>query len=214
MSALPGVQVGSPDTHDAALGQHEHEFDVEAGPDLTDGRGRRDVHDGRLADVLRNDGNPGAAGPRLHRSRRQDGTQGDDHQRGGGAQAVSGRQRAGPPYRWIVREVRRVRDRRRGTRHEVLERPRSRPADDVPVRAAGAGAEPERRAQDRRRSAGDDRSGARRHARGRPDAADPAVHVAERADLAAVRAGAAVRARRTRRSARWRWCWPASVSSA
>ena len=54
-------------------------------------------------------------------------------------------------------------------------------------------AEPARRAQDRGRAAGDVRDGAGRDARGRPDAADSAVHVAERADLAAVRAGAAVR---------------------
>ena len=63
---------------------------------------------------------------------------------------------------------------------------------------------PERRAQDGGRSAGDDRDRARRDARGRPDAAAPAVHVADRADLAAVRAGAALRhgLRRVRRAGR------------
>ena len=127
------------DAHDAALGQHEHELDVDAGPDVADGRRREHVHDGRLAGVLRDDGHSGPAGSCVHRPRRHDRAQGGDPQRGGGAQAVSGRRRPRPAHRPLVREVRRVRDRRHGPRHEVLQRARSRPADDVPVRVAAAG---------------------------------------------------------------------------
>ena len=75
-------------------------------------------------------------------------------------------------------------------------------------------AEPARRAEDRGRSAGDDRDGAGRDARGRPDAADSGVHVAERTDLAAVRAGAAVRPRLHRVRRARRCCSRASACSA
>ena len=34
MSSLPGVTADGADAHDAALGQHEHELDVDAGPDV------------------------------------------------------------------------------------------------------------------------------------------------------------------------------------
>ena len=80
MSSLPGVKSVGVDAHDAALGQHEHELDVEAGADLADRRGRRDVHDGRLADVLRDDGYSRPAGSGFQRSRRHERAQGGDHQ--------------------------------------------------------------------------------------------------------------------------------------
>ena len=87
------------------------------------------------------------------------------------------------------------------------ERPRSRPADNVSVRLADLAAEPARRAQDRGRAAGDVRDGAGRDARDRPDGSGSGVHIPERTNLAAVRAGTAVcrrlrRVRRARRAAR------------
>ena len=207
MATVPGVTSAALTRTRLLSGDHEHVLGVEAGAGVA-GSGRRDhVHDGRLAGVLRDDGDSRPAGPKLHRSGRPDRTQGGDPQRGGRAQAVPGRRRPRAAHRRVVREVGRVRGRRRGARHEVRERPRSRPADDVSVRLADHAAEPARRAQDRGRAAGDVRDGAGRDARDRPDAAGSGVHVPERTNLAAVRAGAAVRprlrrVRRARRAAR------------
>jgi hypothetical protein len=105
MASLPGVTA-------AALTRTTLLSD--AGPDVADRRRREHVHDGRLAGVLRDAGDPGAAGPGVHRPRRHERAQGGDPQRGGGAHALRRRRRPRPAPRRVVREVRRVRDRRRG----------------------------------------------------------------------------------------------------
>ena len=126
----------------------------------------------------------------------------------------AGRRRPRPAHRRVVREVRRVRDRRRGARHEVRERARPRPADDVSVRVAAAGAGPERRAQDGGRSAGDDRDRAGRDARGRSRRcrSSGSRRRPSRSRCGSRRSGSSPRP--TPRSARWPWCWRASACSA
>ena len=82
-------EVGRTDARAAALGDHVHGPDVEAGAGVA-GSGRRDhVQDGRLAGVLRDDGDSRSARPKLHRSGWPDRTQGGDPQRGGRAHSCS-----------------------------------------------------------------------------------------------------------------------------